>query len=68
MFIDTATAQPSISFEEWISLKSVGGATISPDGKHVLYSVTSTNWKDNNYDTEIWLSRDGGSIPTNGNG
>lgn len=53
-------AQPSISFEDWISLKSVGGVAISEDGRHVLYSVTSTNWKDNSYDTEIWLSRDGG--------
>lgn len=57
----TALAQtPSITFEDWISLKSVGGVTISPDGKHVLYAVTSTNWKENNFDTEIWLSRDGG--------
>src|SRR6187455_1711502 len=51
---------PTISFEEWISIKGVGGVNISPDGKNVLYSVTSTNWKDNNYDSEIWLSRDGG--------
>lgn len=53
--------QPSVSFEQWISLKSVGGVTISPDGKHLLYSVTSTDWKNNSYDTEIWLSRDGGA-------
>ena len=54
-----AQSTPSVSFEQWISLKSVGAVAVSPDGKHVLYSVTSTHWKDNNYDTEIWLSRNG---------
>jgi dipeptidyl aminopeptidase/acylaminoacyl peptidase len=55
----SAQFKPSVSFEKWLSLKTVGGVTISPDGKHVLYGVTSTNWKDNNYDSEIWLYRNG---------
>jgi dipeptidyl aminopeptidase/acylaminoacyl peptidase len=54
-----AQFKPSVSFEQWLSLKSVGAVAVSPDGKHVLYSVTSTNWKDNTYDSEIWLSRNG---------
>jgi dipeptidyl aminopeptidase/acylaminoacyl peptidase len=54
-----AQFKPSVSFEQWLSLRTVGGVDISPDGKHVLYSVTSTNWKDNYYDTEIWLARNG---------
>ena len=48
------------SFEQWISLKQAGGVQVSPDGKHLVYTVTSTNWSANNYDTEVWLSRDGG--------
>jgi dipeptidyl aminopeptidase/acylaminoacyl peptidase len=47
-------------FEDVLSLQSVGGAVISPDGKHIAYTVRSTEWKDNRYDNEIWLSRDGG--------
>jgi dipeptidyl aminopeptidase/acylaminoacyl peptidase len=49
----------SVSFEKWISLKTVGSPVISPDGKTVVYSVTSTDWANNSYDTELWMSRDG---------
>lgn len=49
----------SISFEQWISLRQAGSPLISPDGNHVLYSVTSTEWKENSYDTEYWLLRKG---------
>ncbi|MFN8354260.1 MAG: S9 family peptidase [Spirosomataceae bacterium] len=49
----------SISFEQYLSLKQAGSPTISPDGKHVVYTVTSTDWKENTYDTELWLARDG---------
>lgn len=49
----------SVSFEKWISLKSVGTPLISPDGAHTLFAVTSTDWKENGYDTEYWLSKNG---------
>lgn len=49
----------SISFDQFISLKQAGSPTISPDGKHVIYTVTSTDWKENSYDTELWLAREG---------
>ena len=49
----------SVSFEQWLSLKNVGAPSISPDGKNVLYQVTSTDWADNTYDSEIWLSMNG---------
>lgn len=49
----------SVSFEKWISLKGVGAPLLSPDGRTVVYPLTSTDWAANNYDTELWLSRDG---------
>ena len=52
---------PSPTFEQVIELNLAGGAAISPDGRHVAYTVRTTEWKDNRYDTEIWLSRDGGA-------
>jgi len=55
-----AQKNASISFEKWISLKSVGSPLISPDGRTVVYSETSTDWANNTYDSEIWMSRDGG--------
>ena len=57
--LPVASAQTP-KFEDVLSLQSVGGAVISPDGKHIAFTVRSTEWKDNRYDNEIWLSRDGG--------
>lgn len=45
--------------EEVISLRSVGSVSLSADGKSVVYSVQTTDWTDNRYDTELWLSKNG---------
>lgn len=47
------------SFEEVISLHSVANAVISPNGKHVVFQVATVDWKENRYDTELWLSKNG---------
>ena len=47
------------SFEDVLSLESVGGVAISPDGSQVAYTVRTTDWDENGYDTEIWLAGDG---------
>jgi len=52
---------PGPSFDAIISLQSVGSPAISPDGKAIAYTVTSTAWDENRYDTEIWLWREGGT-------
>lgn len=49
----------STSFEQVIALRNVGTPILSPDGQHTLYTLTSTDWKENGYDTEIWLARNG---------
>src|SRR4051812_4743266 len=49
----------SVSFEKWLSLKNVSSPIIAPDGKTVVYAVTSTDWTNNAYDTELWMYRDG---------
>jgi len=51
-------AQHVPTFEETISLRSVGGAQLSPNGKTVALTVQTTDWNDNRYDTEIWLARE----------
>ena len=50
----------SVSFEKWVSLKNVNSPVISPDGKTLIYTMTSTDWSNNSYDNEIWMSREGG--------
>ncbi|HEX6170522.1 MAG TPA: S9 family peptidase [Chitinophagaceae bacterium] len=54
-----AQKDASVSFEKWISLKSVGGPVISPDGKIIVYGVSSTDWANNSYDNELWMVKDG---------
>ncbi len=51
----------TVSFEKFISLRSVGNPSISPDGQHVAFTVGTTDWKENQFDTEIWLSKNGTS-------
>lgn len=48
------------TFEQVLSLKSVFGAEISPDGNHVVFTQQSTDWKENRFDRELWLSKNGG--------
>jgi dipeptidyl aminopeptidase/acylaminoacyl peptidase len=43
------------SLEESLSLKTIGGARISPDGKFIAYRVRETDWKENAYVRQIWL-------------
>lgn len=51
--------QKDPSFEEMISLRRPGAVRISPDGKHVAFTVRTTDWGKNRYDSEIWLSKNG---------
>lgn len=55
-----AQGQHMPSIEEVISLRNVGAVQLSPDGKTVAYTVQTTDWNDNRYDTEIWMYREGG--------
>lgn len=50
---------PGPSFRQVIDLESVGGAAMSPDGRAIAYTVRTTDWKDNRFDSEIWLWRQG---------
>ncbi len=58
LFFNMLQAQKnaSVSFEKWLSLKQAGSPVISPNGKYIAYTVTSTDWVTNGYDNEIWLS------------
>lgn len=45
------------SIDDLIALKRITGTpAISPDGRHVAYTVRETNWTDNTYETEIWIA------------
>jgi len=42
-----------------VSLESLGGVAIAPDGSAAAYTVRTTDWDENRFDTEIWLARRG---------
>jgi dipeptidyl aminopeptidase/acylaminoacyl peptidase len=50
---------PFPAFKDVLSLRSVGSPVISPDGRHILYTVREVDWEKNSYDTEIWLYKQG---------
>jgi dipeptidyl aminopeptidase/acylaminoacyl peptidase len=52
-------AQRVPSFEEVISLRGASGVTLSADGNQVAFTLQTTDWNDNRFDTEIWLSKNG---------
>ena len=60
-FINSSLAQTlkTPSFEDVISLRSVSNAVTSPDGKHIVFITQSVDWKENRYDRELWLSKNG---------
>lgn len=61
LFLGTFSQQlKDPTFEEVLSLKNTNNPRISPDGTDILFSKSSADWKENRYDSEIWLSKDGG--------
>lgn len=56
-----AFAQHVPTFEEVISLRSASNVVISPDGKNIAFTVQTTDWSENRFDTEIWISKNGGA-------
>ena len=49
-----AAGVPTI--DESLSMKSVSAPQISPDGRYVAYHVTSANWEENEFVTQIWVA------------
>ena len=53
------TRTPTI--DQSLDMASFSAPKISPDGKRVVYEVTTTNWETNAFDTTLWLAdADGG--------
>ena len=49
-----AAAVPTI--DQALSMQSVSGAQISPDGRYVAYTVQQTNWDDDEFTQQIWIA------------
>ncbi len=56
--VPAVTAQTP-ALRDLVSLRQAGGVVISPDGRSVAFTVRTTEWDENRFDTEIWLARPG---------
>ena len=50
-----AQSPSSPSIDDLINLKRAGAPAVSPNGRHVAYTIRETNWDENAYETEIWI-------------
>lgn len=56
-----AQTKRAMTYDDIMALRTVGGTAISPDGKHVVYTLSYADMKENERRTEIWIvSTDGG--------
>jgi len=52
-----------MTFDDVIGVKQVGATKISPDGNHVLYTLSYADLKANENHSEIWIVPTGGGKP-----
>lgn len=45
------------SIEQSLAMKTISAPQISPDGRWIAWSETSTDWEQNAYVTQIWVSQ-----------
>ena len=51
-----ALAIHSPSIDDLINLKSAASPRVSPDGSRVVYAVTSADWKQDEFVTQLWMA------------
>jgi dipeptidyl aminopeptidase/acylaminoacyl peptidase len=44
------------TIDQSLEMQSVGAPQISPDGRHVIYEQTRTNWEANAWETDLWIA------------
>jgi len=56
LVVSAAPAQPRVpTLDDLLTLKSIGGTQMSPDGKWVAYTVSYGDFKQDAFVTQIWL-------------
>jgi dipeptidyl aminopeptidase/acylaminoacyl peptidase len=49
-------ASHSPTVDDLLNLKSASSPRVSPDGTRVAYTVTSTDWKQDDYISQLWIA------------
>ena len=50
-----AQTNHAVTIDEALEAPQIGGLALSPDGQHVVYDVTRTNWKANAFEHDLWI-------------
>ena len=58
-----AQAKRPMTFEDMMQMRRLGDTDVSPDGKWLLYSVTSVNLDQNTKTAELWIQAIAGGDP-----
>lgn len=65
----SAQEKRPMTFVDAISLKSVSGLQLSPDGKQILFTISEANWEENKTISHIWrINTDGQGLVQMTNG
>src|SRR5258706_2129044 len=56
LLIPVTLAAQTPTIEQSLNFKTVSSPRISPDGRYIAYVVSETNWEDNSFETQIWMS------------
>jgi dipeptidyl aminopeptidase/acylaminoacyl peptidase len=51
----SAQSKRPMNYDDMMALKNVGATTISPDGKHIVYTLSYADMKENERRTELWM-------------
>jgi dipeptidyl aminopeptidase/acylaminoacyl peptidase len=55
-FAQSPAPSKTPTIDQSLETFSVSSPQISPDGKHVIYEQSQTNWDNNSFDTELWIA------------
>jgi dipeptidyl aminopeptidase/acylaminoacyl peptidase len=56
IFAQTAPQSTVPTIDQSLEMQTVANPKISPDGKHVVYEQSRTNWEANAFETDLWLA------------
>ncbi|HEX4286057.1 MAG TPA: S9 family peptidase [Terracidiphilus sp.] len=60
----TRNAKRPMTFDDMMAMKRLGDTAVSPDGKWLVYSVTTANLDQNTKTAELWLQAIAGGEPS----
>ncbi len=52
----TAVSKRTPTIDQSLEMRSVSAPRIAPDGRHVVYEESRTNWEANAFETDLWLA------------